>query len=188
MKKIRNFKYFILLGLRICVAINLFTYGYGKLTGTMFDNAYVGMLTTPLNEVDNFHLTWYWFQKNKEISIFIGLIQIISAVLLIFNRSKLLGAILVLPILIGILFIDAFVVKSPSLSIRLIFYILVCLSIVYQYRAHFYNMLNDYRNHILHEKISIMTVVYIFLGVVLAFAIEAFLVVIANTGNLIFTK
>ena len=178
----------LVFGLRICVALNLLSYGYHKLTGEMFDNSYTSMLTTPLKYVDNFHLTWYWFHKNREFSIFIGVIQIISAVLLVFDRYKFLGAILALPILIGTLFIDAYVVKSPSLSLRITFYIFICLSILYKYRKSLYNIVTDHENRRPFVNISTISFLHFFLGVILVFTIELLLVLLANISNLIFTK
>lgn len=183
-----NIIYFLSLGFRICVAVNLISYGYGKLTGEMFDNGYVNMLTSPLNTVDNFHLTWYWFNKNREISIFIGLIQITSAILIVFNRSKLVGVVLAFPILIGTLFVDLFLVGSLSLSFRIVFYIAICLSIIYQDREYVRRIIMQYKPRAFSGRISISSFLYLIAGVVLAFTIELFLVFSANIGHQIFTK
>jgi len=73
--------------LRIYIAYYLADYGFSKLTGGMFNNATPEILKTELQKVDLFHLTWFFFQKSKLLSYTIGICQILSAILLLFNKT-----------------------------------------------------------------------------------------------------
>lgn len=123
------------LAARIYLAYMLVEYGLSKLTGGMFNNATPEILNTPLKDVDPFHLTWYWFYKNKLLTCFVGFVQIAAAILLLFNKTVFIGIMLALPVMISILLIDIFVGIVP-LIVRVAFYTCLLLSfIVYRWQT-----------------------------------------------------
>ena len=74
-------------------------YGFSKLTGDQFGHRSVEILNMPLKDVDKFHLAWHLFSLDKTFDIFVGLSQIMGAVLIAINRTALVGALILLPIL-----------------------------------------------------------------------------------------
>jgi uncharacterized membrane protein YphA (DoxX/SURF4 family) len=119
------------LGARLYLAYILIEYGVSKFTGTMFNNASAQVLNTSLKDIDLFHLTWYTFKQHKALSYFVGSMQVLSALMLVFNRTVLLGCLIAFPIFINILIIDFSCLPTPYLGIRVIFYLLLLLGFCY---------------------------------------------------------
>lgn len=127
---------------RIYLAYYLFDYGLSKLNGGMFNNATTAILQTPLQQVDSFHLTWYSFHRNPLLTHAVGILQILSALLLIINRTVLLGCALALPILINILLIDISVFPDMALAVRVSFYIILVLAFCFYRKQQVIAILN----------------------------------------------
>lgn len=174
---------------RCSLARAFFFYGYDKLSGTMFNNAPADIMNRKLSEIDMFHLTWYWFNTNKEISWSIGILQILAAILLLFNKTKIIGTLMFLPILSVILLIDIYCAGSPGLSSRVFFYICVCLVILYRQRARLgYLLITPGAAVPVPEPQQGKTVnsyltafLYFVLFLILAFGLEALALIIANS-------
>jgi hypothetical protein len=112
-------------------------YGFGKMNGDQFGHRSVDILNTPLKDVDKFHLAWHLFSLDKTFDIVVGFTQIIGAVLIVINRTVLVGALLLLPILGQILLIDiAFTTNmfGAALPIRLCGMILSDVLILFYYK------------------------------------------------------
>ena len=112
-------------------------YGFSKLTGDQFGHRSVEILNMPLKDVDKFHLAWHLFSLDKTFDIFVGLSQIIGAVLIAINRTALVGALMLLPILGQIFLIDIAFTTSmfgAALPIRLSCMILSDLLILFYYK------------------------------------------------------
>ncbi len=128
---------FAVLALRWYLAFFMFSYGYGKMTEGQFGLYDPAMLDKPLRENDTFHLAWYLFSQSRFFDIVVGLSQILGAVLLVFNRTVLLGALVLLPVLGQILLVDvAFTMErfGSALPVRLACMIVSDLIILYYYR------------------------------------------------------
>ncbi|HNS13211.1 MAG TPA: DoxX family membrane protein, partial [Bacteroidia bacterium] len=97
---------FTILVLRWYLAVYMFTYGWGKLTGWQFGISNMELLEKPLKEVDRFYLAWYLFSLSKSFNIVVGLLQIIGSILVVINRTVILGVFFLIPILFQILLID----------------------------------------------------------------------------------
>lgn len=119
--------------LRIYIAYYLADYGYAKLTGGMFNNASPEILKTELQKVDQFHLTWYFFHQMRLLTYMVGICQLLSAALLLFNKTVLLGCAFALPIFVNIFLIDITVFPDNVLAIRVFVYLL-CISLFVLYR------------------------------------------------------
>lgn len=128
---------FIILTLRWYLAYYMFDYGLGKLTGDQFGHRSVEILNTPLKDVDKFNLAWHLFSLDRTFDIGVGLAQIIGAVLIVINRTVLVGALMLLPILGQIFLVDlAFTTNmfGAAFPIRLSCMILSDLLILFYYK------------------------------------------------------
>ena len=128
---------FAILTLRWYLAYYMAEYGFSKLTGDQFGHRSVEILNMPLKDVDKFHLAWHLFSLDKTFDIFVGLSQIIGAVLIAINRTALVGALMLLPILGQIFLIDIAFTTSmfgAALPIRLCCMILSDLLILFYYK------------------------------------------------------
>jgi hypothetical protein len=93
--------------LRYGLALFLLLYGFAKLTGAQF-TILDSELDKRMGHVSGFWLTWYYFSFSKIYGTIIALVQIAGAVLLMFRRTTLLAAFLLLPVLANIVLIDVF--------------------------------------------------------------------------------
>lgn len=113
------------------------SYGLGKLTGSQFGYRSAEILNTPLKDVGKFDLAWHLFSLDESFNICVGLLQIIGAILIVINRTTLVGALILLPILGQIFLIDiAFTtdVFGAALPLRLAGMIACDLIILYYYK------------------------------------------------------
>lgn len=113
---------FTILVFRWYIAFYMISYGYGKMTGGQFGHPDPAMLDKPLRDVDKFHLAWYLFGLGRSFDIGVGLLQIIGSILLVINRTTLVGALFLLPVLVQICLVDlAFTTDAvgPALVLRL---------------------------------------------------------------------
>jgi hypothetical protein len=128
---------FIILTLRWYLAFYMFSYGWGKMTGDQFGVYDPAILEKPLKEVDKFYLAWHLFSLDQPFNTITGLIQILGAALIVFNRTVLPGALLLLPVLGQIFLIDlAFTTNifGLALPIRLACMIISDLLILFYYK------------------------------------------------------
>lgn len=128
---------FTVLLLRWYLAYYMIDYGWSKMTGGQFGVQDAAILNKPLKEVDKFHLAWYLFGLDKSFDIINGLFQIAGGLLIIYNRTALLGALMLLPILGQIFLVDlAFTTNmfGPALVIRLAGMMVADLLILYYHK------------------------------------------------------
>lgn len=78
----------------------------------------LGVLDLPFNSLDSETLTWAYFRRSYPFTIAIALSQISSAWLLLFTRTRLLGLIIMVPLLINIILIDIFYQLHPGVLIH----------------------------------------------------------------------
>lgn len=126
--------YFILSS-RFLIGFIFISYGYSKLINNQFGLNEVELSKT-LKATSLFRLSWYLFDQ-QPFKSFIGISQMICGLLLIYNRTLILGAFIFLPIALNILVIDLTVMPSPMSGIfafRLSFYIILDLLILYHYK------------------------------------------------------
>ncbi|MEO6037416.1 MAG: hypothetical protein ABIQ93_03315, partial [Saprospiraceae bacterium] len=97
------------LAARLYVFLFINIYGLGKMADGQFHRA--GRLPeklghTPLTDVGGFDLAWTFFGYSRAYIMFIGLSQVIGCFLLLWQRSKLLGVAILIPILLNIIVVD----------------------------------------------------------------------------------
>ncbi len=128
--------YYLILSFRWYLAFYMLNYGYGKMFGGQF-HVKPEILNQPLKSVDSFYVAWHLFSRSSFFNISIGLTQCFGAILIVINRTKLIGAFVLLPVLINIFIIDvAFTTKmlSYGLPIRLFGMIICDFMILYYYK------------------------------------------------------
>jgi hypothetical protein len=114
---------------RLYVFIFLNIYGWGKILGGQFYRR--GKLpeevaTLPLGEVDAFTLGWTFMGYSYAYILFIGISQIIGAFLLVFEKTKLLGVAILLPILLNIIVFDLiFLDRLGALASATLYFLLL---------------------------------------------------------------
>jgi len=138
LKSISKEKYwgYIILSLRLLLAFTFISYGYSKIAGTQFGVS-PEVLNTPLKDLDLFKVAWHVFD-HQPFKAFIGISQLICGVLLLINRTVLLGAFLFLPIAVVILVVDLTIMpKNTAIAFtwRLSFYILFDILIMLHYKS-----------------------------------------------------
>ena len=74
----------------------------------------LGMLDLPFNSLDSETLTWAYFRRSYSFTVAIALTQISGGWLLMFTRTRLLGLIILVPVLINIILIDIFYHLHPG--------------------------------------------------------------------------
>lgn len=169
------------------VSIAFYSYGYAKLNGTMFKNATNKILDTPLSKVDMFHLTWFWFDKNSSLSISIGVLQIIIATLLLFKQTRLIAAMMAVPILMGILLIDMNCTNLPGLTIRIVFYLAICFYIFLINKIRLKTLFIEGNSYLISFKnsINVKLILKIILGIIIFQCIEVLLIALSKLIMLI---
>lgn len=124
--------YFILTA-RVLLAFIFIAYGLAKLTGYQF-GVTPEVMTQPLGKVSLSHVAWYCFAQ-EPFSAFVGVSQVIASLLLLWNRTALLGALLLLPIAVTIFVIDlTFLKEIIAFRYALPFYLGLILLIIGHYR------------------------------------------------------
>ncbi|MBN8823893.1 MULTISPECIES: DoxX family membrane protein [unclassified Spirosoma] len=125
---------YLLLAARVLLAYTLFNYGWAKLTGNQFGVDQKTM-NLPLKEIGLFRLSWY-LADHQPFKAFIGVSQISVALLLIFNRTLIIGAFASIPIWLNILMWDMTFMEgmTTAFTFRLSFYLLLTGLILYQSR------------------------------------------------------
>src|SRR5216110_286805 len=99
--------------LRFVVSFFIILYGFAKLNGSQF-TILASELDKPMGQVSGFWLTWYYFGYSPIYGNFIGLMQIVGGVLLMFRKTTLLGSCLLFPIVTNIVLIDIFYGIDPG--------------------------------------------------------------------------
>ena len=111
------------------VFVFLNVYGWAKLLGGQFyrpERIPEAVATTLLRDVTAFDLAWTFMGHSFAYLLFIGLSEILGAWLLLWERTKLLGVAVLLPIMVNILVFDViFLDKYGALASATIYTLLL---------------------------------------------------------------
>jgi len=124
-------------------------YGWGKLTMSQFSVHDPSILEQPLKNVNTFYVAWYLYGQSYFFNIVTGILEIIAAILLLFNRTVLIGALMVLAVLGNIFIIDVSFTTSVfgyALPIRILGMMISALLILFYYKKRIisaFKMLTD---------------------------------------------
>lgn len=130
-KRAKIYDYFIL-SARVLLAWMLLSYGWAKLTGNQFGVSAKEM-AMPVKDISLFKLSWYLFDQ-EPFKSFIGVSQIISGILILYNRTAILGVLISIPIFANILVIDITYIKMPAFYWRLSWYLFLDFLILWHYK------------------------------------------------------
>jgi hypothetical protein len=94
--------------LRFYVAVMISVYALGKLLGGQFhtDPLTVEMAQKTVGELSGFDLAWRFFGYSEAYIWLIDLSQLLGAGLLLFARTRLVGIIILMPIMLNIILVD----------------------------------------------------------------------------------
>jgi hypothetical protein len=93
--------------LRYISAFLLLLYATSKLLGRQFSVA-PELALRPIGSLSGHDLAWYYYSYSHVYATLLGLIQLTGAVLLLFRKTALLGAAVLLPVMTNILLINLF--------------------------------------------------------------------------------
>jgi hypothetical protein len=130
-----NARSVIELASRWYVFVFLNVYGLGKIAGGQFYRR--GRLPdevagTPLGDASAFDLAWTFMGYSLAYILFVGLAEVVGAWLLLWERTKLLGVAILLPVMVNVLVFDAIfldrygAMASATIYTLLLLVILAC--------------------------------------------------------------
>lgn len=106
--------------LRQCVFIIINIYGISKLLGGQFymnGKLPVEVANTTLGEASGFSLAWTFMGHSYAYILFVGMFQLLGAWFLLWNKTKLIGILILLPIMVNIIVFDIiFLDVYPALA------------------------------------------------------------------------
>ncbi|MBA3682670.1 MAG: hypothetical protein H0W73_16135 [Bacteroidetes bacterium] len=111
---------------RAYVFIFMSVYGLGKIMGGQFytpERIPPQVASIPLGEAQGFELAWTFMGHSYAYVLFIGITQMLGSLLLLFNKTKLIGVAILLPVLTNIIVFDIiFLDKYGALASALIYF------------------------------------------------------------------
>ncbi|HLW51744.1 MAG TPA: hypothetical protein VKW06_02785 [Candidatus Angelobacter sp.] len=93
--------------LRYLSALLLFIYASSKLAGRQFTLPPETALR-PVGSLTGYQLAWFYYSYSHVYAVILGLIQVAGGGLLLFRKTALLGAALMLPVMTNIVMINVF--------------------------------------------------------------------------------
>ena len=93
--------------IRYDLAFDLCMFGLQKIFHLQF-NSPMAMQDEPFSSLSSQWLTWSYFGHSHGFAVTIGLSQIVGSILMLFNRTRLLGTIVMIPMMVNIILIDYF--------------------------------------------------------------------------------
>lgn len=131
---------------RQCVFFILNIYGISKLLGGQF---YMNgklpdeIANTTLGEASSFSLAWTFMGHSYMYILFVGLIQLLGAWFLLWNKTKLIGVFILIPIMVNIIVFDVvFLDVYPALANAIIIFMML-ISILYFNKGTMLEILNN---------------------------------------------
>ena len=129
-----NFKEIIEMVCRLYVLFFLTAYGLAKVIDAQFytsDLIPSEIETMPIKQIPNFDLAWVFMGRSYGYMLFIGIGEIVGALLLLFKRTKLIGVFILIPILVNVIVFDIFFLDKYGALASAIIYFLMLLVITY---------------------------------------------------------
>lgn len=163
-------KHAIELAARIYVWFILSSYGLGKIIGGQFHrrgNLSEDVAIQTLDNATAFDLAWTFMGYSQAYITFIGLSQIIGAFLLLFNRTKFLGIIILVPILLNIIVFDIIFLPDYGALSSAIIYLSLLMLVLYLNKEKLINALkilitvNPNEARLYNIKVIVVTVIII---------------------------
>lgn len=164
--------------LRYGIAFDLAAFGIHKFFGFQF-YAPMGMLDIPFMEISKRWLLWAYFGRSPEFIAVIAIIQIIGALLLLFNRTRLLGVFILLPVMLNIIFLDIFYNIELGVLVHALF---LLAGLIYLLMLDYDRLVDFFLKHKPQESINISNAVK-FVGRISIIVVPLLLVAIIGVPN-----
>jgi hypothetical protein len=119
--------------LRYLSAFLLFAYGFTKVVGTQF-HLPAEMARRPVGSLSGYQLAWFYYGYSHTYEVIIGLTEVAGGALLLFRKTALLGAALMLPVMANILMINMFFVIGVGALCTSTFIFLSVLAVLWHHR------------------------------------------------------
>lgn len=97
--------------LRYFCAFMLYMYGASKLLHLQFNMA-SELAPRPIGSLNGYQLTWFYYGYSRVYASILGLTQITGATLLLFRKTSLLAAVIMLPVMANILLVNIFIMVN----------------------------------------------------------------------------
>lgn len=127
----KNLKQIFEIVLRQCVFIILNIYAISKIFGGQFymkGKLPAEIANTTLGEASSFSLAWTFMGHSYFYILFVGFTQLLGAWLLLWNKTKLLGVLILIPIMVNIIIFDIiFLDVYPALANAIIVFLMLIL-------------------------------------------------------------
>jgi hypothetical protein len=128
--------------LRYICAFFLFFYGISKIAGHQLQLPPAAALR-PVGSLSGYELTWYFFSYSHAYKDIVAVIQILSAILLLFRKTSLLAAMTMIPVMTNIVMINVFYWIGPGAMGTSLFITCALLLIIWRERDAFRVLLWD---------------------------------------------
>ena len=118
---------------RLYVSFFLFIYGIAKLFGAQFYTAEKipdEVAQMPIGIAPDFELAWAFMGRSFGYMLFIGLSEMIGAILLLPNKTKLIGTLMLIPIMVNVIVFDIFFLDEYGALASAIIYLIMLLTIL----------------------------------------------------------
>ncbi len=125
-------KKYIELALRFYVCLKISIYAVGKMAGGQFyakGKLPAQVASQTIQDLGGFELAWTFFGYSYEYVLFIGISQLVGGLLLLWDKTKLIGVAVLVPILLNIIVVDIFFQIPAGALFSAIFYF-GCLMII----------------------------------------------------------
>ncbi|MBV1922813.1 MAG: hypothetical protein KUG68_02165 [Flavobacteriaceae bacterium] len=128
-----NYKNLIEIVCRLYVFFFLTAYGLGKVLGAQFytpDSIPPEIETMPISQIPDFDLAWVFMGRSFGYMLFIGIAEIIGALMLLFNKTKLIGTLILISIMVNVIVFDIFFLDEYGALASAIIYLLMLFTIL----------------------------------------------------------
>ncbi len=172
------------------VFIFLNFYGLGKIMGGQFHrrgNLPEEVKTLTLENADAFNLAWTFMGYSYGYILFVGVLQIKGAWMLLWNKTKILGVLILIPIMVNIIVFDIFFLDSKKALVNATIYFLLLNLILYFNKTEVIKVLkilafkNERLNSIGKFKLSLVNILIILGIMALLFVLDQSLVTLVDS-------
>jgi len=130
--------------IQTCIAwltgFSISLFGWKKLFHLQFRTP-LSIADLPMSSLSGETLTWYYFGHSYVFACIIGMLQITGSFLLFFTRTRLAGALLLLPVMLNILLVNIFYQMNDGALLQSILLTIGVLYIILSYYPHLKTLL-----------------------------------------------
>lgn len=119
-------KQWFTIGVAYYLALILLKYGFDKIFKHQFYLPEPNTLYTPLGDLSKDILFWSSMGSSYSYSVFSGLIEVIPAILLLFRKTRLIGALITMAVIVNVIFLNF----GFDISVKVYSTFLFCLSLI----------------------------------------------------------